>query len=89
MLQNKDQAVPHQEKGNKSTKTEASLPNAVVKRIVMLDADQTRVSPDAVAIMSRAAEFFLEALAAKAHSEAIAAARTAIAYRDVGRTSFM
>jgi histone H3/H4 len=54
----------------------------------MLDADQTRVSPDAVAVTSRAAELFLEALAAKAHAEATAAARTTIAFRDVGKMPF-
>eukprot|EP00892_Ulva_mutabilis_P004812 jgi/Ulvmu1/2702/UM014_0158.1 len=59
------------------------LPRSVVKRIVMLDEDQTRITGDALELLSTTAELFLETLAKKAHGEAIGAARSTIAFRDV------
>jgi histone H3/H4 len=68
-----------------AAKASHGFPRAIVKRIIMLDADQTRVAADAVDLTVKAAEMFLEALAAKAKGEAAGAARSTISFRDVGR----
>lgn len=84
-VQNKEQSgTGGKEAGTSAPKDAPALPNAAVKRIIMLDADQTRLSAGAVSVCAKAAELFLEALAGKAHAEATGAARGTIAFRDVG-----
>lgn len=84
-MQNKENGGAQGKEGGTSAPKDApALPNAAVKRIIMMDADQTRLSAGAVTACAKAAEMFLEALAGKAHAEATGAARGTISFRDVG-----
>jgi histone H3/H4 len=81
-MQNKD-STEQSDAMTKSPPT-ANLPKAIVKRIVMLDEDQSRVSNGAIEIVSKAAEVFLATLARKSKVEAKGSARNTIHFRDVG-----
>jgi histone H3/H4 len=89
-IQNKEQAQKDSASGKgdgvEDPKKAApmSLPKGVVKKIVMLDEDQTRIAGDAVELLTRASEMFLSALATKSHDEAKGAARSTVNFRDIG-----
>jgi histone H3/H4 len=85
-MQNKGKAAPPDSAGDAgaTTKAHSSFPRALIKRIIMLDTDQSRVTVDALDITSKAAELFLETLAGKAHAKAAGSARITVNFRDVG-----
>lgn len=74
------------EKGDDENKKTASmsLPKTVVKKIVMLDEDQTRITGDALELLTKASDIFLSNLATKSRDEAKGAARCTVNFRDVG-----
>jgi histone H3/H4 len=86
-LQNKAKAPPTDASNEPADKPAAGFPRLAVKRIIMLDADQTRIAADALDLTSCAAEMFLETLASKARGEASGAARSTVSVRDVGAHS--
>jgi histone H3/H4 len=63
--------------------SDAHLPRALVKRIVMLDEDQGRIAADALAAVAHAAEHFLATLAEKAYAEAVGSGRQTLTGQDV------
>ena len=86
-MQNKakvPQAVDTAERAADAAKVSTGFPRAVVKRIVMLDADQARIAADALDLTGKAAELFLETLAEKAGHQAAGAGRSTVNLRDVG-----
>lgn len=88
-MQNKEQAGKNaasegEGDGDANRTAPMSLPKSVVKKIVMLDEDQTRIAGDAVELLTKASEMFLAALATKSHDEAKGAARGTVNFRDIG-----
>ena len=55
----------------------------------MLDEDQTRITGDAVELLTKASEMFLSGLATKAYDEAKGAARSTVNFRDIGVYTFL
>ena len=89
-MQNKEQAKKDaatgggEGEGDPKKTAPMSLPKSVVKKIVMLDEDQTRIAGDAVGLLTKASEMFQSALATKSHDEAKGAARSTVNFRDIG-----
>jgi histone H3/H4 len=90
MLQNKEKSKKNDAPSGADVEGEGkkgspmSLPKSVVKRIVMLDEDQTRIAGDSVVLLTKASEMFLSELATKSRDEAKGAARSTVNFRDVG-----
>lgn len=85
-VQNKAKAPPaaRDDKDDDGVRVTVGFPRALVKRVIMCDSDQTRVTANAVDLTGKAAALFLETLAGKAHLEAAGSARSTVNFRDVG-----
>lgn len=60
-----------------------AIPKASIKRIMKLDPDTKQLSQDAIVLMSKATELFVDKLAKASHSMAVSNKRKTIKYEDI------
>lgn len=59
------------------------IPKASIKRIMKLDPDTKQLSQDAIMLMAKATELFVDKLAKASHAMAVANKRKTIKYEDI------
>ncbi|KAH8056897.1 hypothetical protein JL722_7117 [Aureococcus anophagefferens] len=62
------------------------IPKAAVKRIMKLDPEVNQVANDAVILVAKATEMFLEKFSAEARAQATLRSRTTVKYEDIADT---
>ena len=59
------------------------IPKASIKRIMKLDPDTKQLSQDAIMLVAKATELFVDKLAKASHAMAVANKRKTIKYEDI------
>jgi len=68
--------------------TTLAIPRASIKRIMKLDPDTKQLSQDAIMVMAKATELFIDKLAKASHSMAVTNKRKTIKYEDIADARF-